>query len=805
MLVLTSWLKEFIPACDIPVEELAARLTLAGLEVEGVEPAYPWLQRAVAARITKVRPHPEGKGLTICTIDAGTSGQAEVVCGAPNVKEGMISAYAPPGTLLPDGQEVLDAKVHGVASKGMLCSGYELAVGDSHEGVMELDEGVAPGTSLEKALDLEDFVLEIGITPNRADCLSVLGVAREASAVLDVELEMKVYDPVVPAQKEAVPVPIIIEKPDLCRRYAGAVLKGVTIGSSPHWLRRRLVACSVRPINNVVDINNYILLERGQPLHAFDLSKLHGPEIRVRCARQGERIETLDGKERELSLEMLVIADADRPVAVAGIMGGANSEVDANTTDILLESAWFEPSQVRRTAKALKLSTEASYRFERGIDPEGVVPSLECAASLIQKLGGAVLAAPIVDEYPAPYKPRKVAIRPWRANRLLGIDLDAGSIASLISKVGIKLTGQDKEKIEGLAPSFRMDLVEEIDLVEEVARLYGFQNIPTKLPRAEIGALPPKKMWQLKNRVRQLLNGNSFKESISYSFISPGDIAALKLPEDDPRNKAVKIMNPLTEEQSVMRTHILPSLLLAASRNQARRNLDLALFEMGKVFLATGKGKLPREEERLCAILSGARFPLSWSWPKEEADFFDLKGAVEEMLAALGVKDVRFELSTPDDPYYAPGTSVRITTGSKIAGTLGEIALDVLKAFDVSGPMYGMDLSLETLKDFFTTEKEFRQLPRYPAAERDAAIIVDADIPAVQLLDFIEEEGVKFLEHVTIFDLYQGKPIPKGKKSVGIRFRYRALDHTLTEEEINAVHEPLIERLLKSFGGELRK
>ncbi len=805
MLVLTSWLKEFVPTCNVSVEELAARLTLAGLEVEGVEPAYPWLQDSVAAKIIQTKAHPDIKGLNICLLDIGSSEQVEVVCGAPNVRVGMMAPYAPPGTILPDGHEVADTKVHGIASKGMLCSEFELAVGDSHEGILELGGDVKPGTSLEEMLGLEDYVLEIGITPNRADCLSILGVAREASAILDKPLEPKSYDLPQALEKVSKIVPIIIEEPDLCRRYAGAVMEGVKIAPSPHWMRRRLVACSIRPINNIVDITNYILLETGQPLHAFDLSKLKGPEIRVRCARQGEKLETLDGKERELSPDMLVIADAERPVAVAGVMGGANSEVDDSTKDILLESAWFAPFQVRRTAKALKLSTEASYRFERGIDPEGVLPVLKGAAHLVHQLTGARLVAPVVDEYPRPYEPRKVALRPARANKVLGIDLDADEVAKLIAKVGVSLENQNKDKIEGVAPSYRMDLVEEIDLIEEVARLHGFQNIPTKLPRAEIGALPPKKMWMLKAKVRQVLNGNSYSEAISYSFISPKDILALKLSKNDPRNSAVKIMNPLTEEQSVMRTHILPSLLMAVARNQARRNLDVALFEMGKVFIATGEEKLPQEEERLGAVLSGSRFPVSWAWPKRGADFFDLKGAVEEMLAALGVKKARFELGTPDDPYYKPGSSVRIMVDSKVLGTMGEIHPEVLKHFDIAGPVYGTDISLDELEQLYTTEKAFKQLPKYPSAERDAAIILDADIPAIQLLDFVNEQGVKFLENVVIFDLYQGKPIPKGKKSVGIRFRYRAPDHTLTEEEIAAVHEPLVENLLKRFGGELRK
>ena len=805
MLIITSWLKEFLPTCDVSEDELAARLTLAGLEVEGIEPAYPWLQKTVAAKLIEVQPHPEGKDLTICLLDIGGPDQIQVVCGAPNVKEGMISAYVPPGTVLPDGQEVKDAKVHGVASKGMLCSEFELAVGDSHEGVLELDPDVTPGTSLEECLGLEDFVLEIGITPNRADCLSVLGVARDAAAVLDIDIKPKKYELIDSSTANISQVPITIEEPDLCPRYGAAILQNINISHSPHWIRRRLFACSIRPINNIVDITNYILLERGQPLHAFDLSKLHGPEIRVRRAKAGEKLQTLDGKERELTPDMLVIADSDQAVAIAGVMGGANSEVDQNTNSILLESAWFEPSQVRRTAKALKLSTEASYRFERGIDPEGVIDALKDAVGLVQQLAGGTLAQPIIDEYPKPFKASKVKVRPKRVNKLLGINLDAASISNILSKLGVELINQSDEAIEAIMPSYRLDLKEEIDLVEEVARLHGFQNIPTKLPRAEIGSLPLRKLWLLKEKIRHILNGNSYREAISYSFIAPKDIAALGLSKDDPRNKAVKIMNPLTEDQSVMRTHILPSLLLAASKNQARRNMDLALFEMGKIFLATEKEKLPKEEERLGIILSGDRFPVSWAWPKQEVDFFDLKGAVEELLTVLGVKNIHFDLGAPDDPYYKQGSSLRIFSDKTLIGTLGEISPKVLKGFDVTGPVYGLDISLDHLVKLYTTEKEFHPLPKYPAAERDVAIIIDSSIPAIQLLDFIREQGVEFLEYVTIFDLYQGKPIPKGKKSIGIKFRYRAEDHTLTEDEINAVHEPLVQKLLNQFRGELRK
>ncbi|MCD4754821.1 MAG: phenylalanine--tRNA ligase subunit beta, partial [Deltaproteobacteria bacterium] len=804
MRILTSWLKEFVHF-TVPVETLAEDLTMAGLEVEEIEPAYKGLAPVVVCSVEEIVPHSHASHLQVCTVIAGEQ-RFDVVCGAPNVEKRQMAALARPGTVLSNGTTVKSSDIYGIHSDGMLCSEAELGIGDNATGILILEPapGCEPGKSLVDVLGLKDWVLDIAVTPNRPDCLSVQGVAREVSAIYGIPLTIPQSPNHQITKSPNHPIPISIEAPDLCGRYTAAVMEGIMIGPSPHWMAMRLQASGIRPINNVVDVTNYVLIELGQPLHAFDLDMLTGPAIEVRPARPGEKIKTIDGKDKELLPDMLVIADAERPVAVAGVMGGAETEVNDDTKRILLESAWFAPTQVRRTSKALKTITESSYRFERGVDPEGVISALYRTVELIGQVTGGCLVGEIKDIYPRPYKPGYLSLRPEKANKLLGTGLEPGQIAQFLERIGIELDHVDDEKIRGTVPTYRLDLKEEVDLVEEIARLHGFPNIPTQVPRAGIVTRAPEPSQGLVDRIRTILSSQGMTEVISYSFMSPEEIEALGLGKNDPRMQMVSVQNPLSDDQSVMRTSIIPSLMGTVARNQARRNMDLGFFEIGTVFYARGTGELPLEEQRIVALCTGARYPESWSLPKEQVDLFDLKGVLQGLLQALGISEWKTVLETPD-PFYLPGTSAGIVWGgNSVLGSFGQIDPDVLEFWDINGPVFVFELSFNALETAASRQLKFTPLARYPAVERDIAVIVPDRLSAQDLLEYISGQAPDFLEEVRIFDIYRGKPVPEGSKSIGMRFTYRALDHTLSDQEVSEVHDPLVRAVLQSYKAKLR-
>ena len=805
MLILISWLKEFVHF-TAPIETLAEDLTMAGLEVEEIEPAYKGLAPVVVCSVEEIVPHPHASHLQVCTVIAGEQ-KFDVVCGAPNVEKGRLAALARPGTVLSDGTTVKSSDIYGIRSDGMLCSEAELGIGDDKTGILILEPapGCEPGNALVDVLGLKDWILDIAVTPNRPDCLSVLGVAREVSAIYGIPLTIPQSPNHQIPQSPNHQIPISIEAPDLCGRYTAAVMEGIRIGPSPHWMAMRLQASGIRPINNVVDVTNYVLIELGQPLHAFDLDMLTGPAIEVRTARSGEKVKTIDGKDREIRPDMLVIADAERPVAVAGVMGGAETEVNNDTKRILLESAWFAPTQVRRTSKALKTITESSYRFERGVDPEGVISALYRTVELIGQVTAGCLVGEIKDIYPKPYKPGYLSLRPERANKLLGTGLETGQIAQFLERIGIELTHVDDEKIKGMVPTYRLDLKEEVDLIEEIARLHGFPNIPTQVPRAGIAARAPEPSQMLVHRIKTILSSQGMTEVISYSFMSPDDIEALGLGKNDPRMQMVSVQNPLSDDQSVMRTSIIPSLMGTVARNQARRNMDLGLFEIGTVFYARGTGELPLEEQRIVALCTGVRYPESWSWPREQVDLFDLKGVLQGLLQALGISEWKTILETPDGPFYLPGTSAGIIWGgNSVLGSFGQIDPNVLEFWDIDGPVFVFELSFNALETAASRQLKFTSLARYPAVERDIAVIVQDRLSAQDLLEYISAQAPDFLEKVQIFDVYRGKPVPEGSKSIGMRFTYRALDHTLSDHEVSDVHDPMVRSVLQSYKAKLR-
>ncbi len=804
MLVLASWLRETAPY-EADHLEVAERLTLAGLEVEAVDPAYPWMEEALVARIARVEPVSEEKGMSLCTVETGSE-QVEVVCGAPNVREGMLTVYVPPGTEMPDGKEIKEVHIYGHRSRGMLCSQMEIMLEGDSSGIFDISSqfpSARVGQKFSALAGMDDLVFEIGITPNRPDCLSIAGVAREVAALYNIPLRIPPVSEIFSAHRSA-DISIEIDDPELCSRYVGSVVNGVSVGKSPGWMARRLAASGIRPINNIVDITNYVLMERGQPLHAFDLDTLKGRGIIVRVSKEKEKIVTLDGKERILPAGVLLICDRQRPVAVAGVMGGLETEVTEKTRSVLLESAWFAPGSIRRTAKTLKLPSEASFRFERGVDFDGQLSAAQRATDLLLDLAGGEFAG-IHDENPRPWKGRRIRMRPQRTNTLLGTDLDAEKMVGILDSIQIRLEDKEDHGLEFSVPSFRPDLKEEIDLVEEIARLHGFASIPTRSPVGELIVESAASDKAFVDGLKAFLAGQGYSEIISYSFISPGEIQALGLDQDDPRTRTVMLKNPLAEDQSVMRTNLVSSMLSTVSRNHKKRNMDLSLFETGAVFINRGPEVLPEEHQRLCCAITGKRFQQTWAWPEQESDFFDMKGLMENLLEHAGIAESVFQVSVKPEPFYVPGTCVEILSnkGTSI-GTLGQVSAKVLGAFDISSRVFLSDLSIPAMMEAASSEKRFCPLARYPAVDLDLSIILDDSVRVQDIFSFIQERKPEILESVSIFDVYRGKPVPRGKKSLAFRFIYRSEDRTLSEAEVLALHEPLVNALLQEFNAEMR-
>lgn len=804
MKVTLNWLKEYTDIALSP-EQLSHRLTMAGLEVDAMERLGEGLDSVIVARLTDVRPHPDADRLTVCAVETGTM-TLQVVCGATNHKAGDLVALAQVGTDLPGGFRIKKSKIRGQDSNGMLCSLTELGLATASEGILILPPGLELGQPVFEALGLKDVRFELGLTPNRPDCLSVVGVAREVAGMSGTLLRLPAPNLVEAGEAAAGKTSITIDDPELCPRYAARLIEGVTIGPSPAWLVRRLESVGMRSINNVVDVTNFVMMELGHPLHAFDFHFLRGRRIVVRRAQDGDRFTTLDGQERTLLSGDLVICDGEGPVALAGIMGGENSEVRPETVDILLESAYFNPAAIRRTSKRLGLHTESSHRFERGADVDMAPVALDRAAALINELAGGRVAAGMIDAYPNPVPRRQLTISAQRASQLLGIDVDAGEIQRVLGGIGLHgefILDRRDGALRVAVPHFRPDLEREVDLIEEVARLVGYERIPVTMPVSTLASQPLPAHLRLAGLLRDCVVGQGFFEVVNYSFVAATAVDRLGLAADDPRRQTVQILNPLTEEQAVMRTTLVPSLLETAARNMAYRTRDLALFELRPVFTPTSGEELPREQLRLTALLSGRREPEGWAQQGADCDFFDIKGVVEELLAALRIDGADWP-AAHGETFYHPGKSCAVEAGGARLGTLGEVHPEVLRAFDIAQPLFLLDLDAEALFAAAGRHPGFRPLSRYPDVERDSALLVDEEVSAKQVLDVLQQVRLKDLESIVLFDVYRGASLPPGKKSLAIRARYRALDRTLTDELVQSLHAKLIAALQKSLGAELR-
>ncbi|MEN8781260.1 MAG: phenylalanine--tRNA ligase subunit beta, partial [Desulfobacterales bacterium] len=591
---------------------------------------------------------------------------------------------------------------------------------------------------------------------------------------------------------------------DLCPRYAARLLSGVTVAPSPFWLQDRLLSIGLKPINNIVDVTNFVLMELGQPLHAFDFDRLAGHRIVVRTAAAGEVFTTLDQKERQLSQDMLMICDAESPVAIGGVMGGHNSEIEPTTTRVLIESAYFNPSSIRKTAKQLGLNTEASFRFERGVDPHGTLAALNRAAQLMSEISGATLVDGLIDAHPKPVDVPVISLGVSQTNRLLGTDFSAPTIASLLQSIEFDVTTENNHRLTVTPPSFRVDVGRPEDLMEEVARLSGYNNIPLTYPAVPVRGRPLLKTRASRNRIKQLMVGCGFNEIVTYSFIGSGDGDRLGLKSDDSRRQTVAIMNPLTEEQAVMRTSLVPGLLQTLQLNLARQERNLKLFEIGKTFFATEPDELPEEIEMLAGLWSGSRFSPSWHTSEVDTDFFDLKGVVESLLQQLDVQQVDFTRLPDDDcTYTRPGVSARIRTQEREIGLLGEIHPQALRRFDLKRTAYIFELNIDRLLPLIPDTKSSRPIPKFPVVTRDVTLIVDRRIESGKILQCVDQMNEELIEALQLFDVFEGKPIPKGRKSISFRIVYRSSTRTLEDEEINRLHQKITGQLLEEFKASL--
>ena len=808
-----NWLQEYVNTDGISATEIADHLTMLGLEVDAVTEVFGELSALKTALILSASPLPDSDHLQVCEVAVGTE-TLQIVCGAPNARKGLVTAVALPGTVLPDGMKIKASKVRGVASSGMLCSERELGLSTDHAGIMELPPDTPHGQSFVQTIRLADTMIEVDLTPNRPDCASVIGIAREIAGITGRALCLPVQDAAVTTPSEEFSV--AVESPELCPRYSARLIRGVTIGPSPLWLRARLLAIGQRPINNIVDITNYVMMEFGQPLHAFDFKNLADAQIIVRTPRPGEEtFTTLDGTERKLEADMLMICDGDRPVAIAGIMGGLNSEVSDQTTDILLESACFNPVSIRKTARRLNLATEASYRFERGVDPDGTVNAMDRAVALFCEIAGGSCGPEGMDVYDGQKPALSLSLRVSRTSELIGMALDQDLIVKLLESIGIGCAGIDEDTIRISPPSFRVDIEREADLVEEVARLIGYNNIPTSLPQVGLSYPEQDKGRLIRQEACRIMTAIGFTEAINYSFTALEHLDRLELAEDDLRRSVVRLLNPLSEEQGVMRSLLLGGLLENVKRNISFQTTAVRLFEVGKVFTPTGNNEQPIEKTRLAGVLSGNLHgnssPLYFK--AQPVDIFDTKGAVESLLDGLRLLDAslptplsfRIPATDQQENFSDPRQSLLVCRDAQVLGTLGKIKKDVLKRFGIKHDVYYFDLDFETISTLPSASKAFSSLPVYPAVKRDIALLLPLHISSGELLKAVEGSQEKLIEHCEIFDIYTGEPIREGYKSVALSITYRSASKTLTEKNVEKSHQKIVAMLTSRFEGTFRE
>jgi phenylalanyl-tRNA synthetase beta chain len=789
-----NWLKQYVDF-DWSPQELAEKLTFAGIEVENVVSVGGGaMEQVVVCQIISSEKHPNADKLTVCRVNDGKA-ERQIVCGAHNYKVGDRVPLALPGVTLPNGLTIKLAKLRGVESQGMMCSAEELGLPKGEDGLLILPAETPIGIRLSEAMGGADTVFDIEVTPNRPDWLSVIGIAREVSALTGKPLKLPKTSLTEGAETAESLTSVKVEATDLCPRYTARVIRGVKIGPSPAWLKQTLEKVGLRSINNVVDATNYVLLECGHPLHAFDYNLLKGEsmegraparpfgesghagaspskrQIIVRRAKKGEQLTVIDGTRHELFPDMLVIADAKRPVALAGIMGGKESEINDATTDVLLEGAYFLPSNIRKTARKLGLSSESSYRFERGTDIEGLVWVGNRAAALIQQLAGGQIACGLVDVQAKPIQKRRVKCRFAQVNRLLGIEVSPETVHRIFTALSVPVMAADANTCEVEVPTFRVDLEREADLIEEVCRIYGVDKIPAKMQPATAVVSEFDAKWDAIARIRQVLTALGFDEAMNQTLVGVDSFVGAQ------HAAPLRLQNPLSVEQSALRSSLVPGLLVNLRINVSRHQDDARLFEIGRVFGADGKESL-----RLALAVTGRRNPQSWETGAREVklDYFDVKGALEELAVSLG----------------APGVA---------DAEVKQVSLVQAKKLDLRDAVFAAEIELEPLLARSGGEKQFHELPKFPAVVRDVALVVAESTTHADILSVIKKSGNKNLERVELFDIFHGGTIPTGKKSMAYSLTYRAAERTLTDAEVNEAHDQLKRQLERALSCEIRE
>ena len=823
MLVPIEWLKDYIDL-DVSTEEFCDRMIMSGSNLETCEHFCEEMENVVVGRIDKIEKHPDADKLVVCKVDVGQDEDIQIVTGAPNVFEGAYVPVALHNSRIPGplhgqpkqegGVKIKKGKLRGVESYGMLCSAGELGFEDKvvpvahKDGIWILEDEYETGKDFAEALELKQAVVDFEITPNRPDCLAMVGMAREASATF--EKPFKYPDTEIANEngkgESKDYVSVEIKNPESCRRYVARIVTDVKVEQSPWWLQKRLMYAGMRPINNIVDITNFVMLEYGQPIHAFDINQVKGGKIIVENAAQGEKFTTLDNTERVLSDDMLLIKDSERGIAIAGVMGGLNSEIEEDTTTIIIESANFNGDSVRSTSKKLGLRTEASARFEKGIDPNLCEAAADRVCRLIELVGAGKVCKGSVDNYPSEAKAKTIDIRVDRINHVMGVELGREYMEKVLRSLEIKVEGSGNI-MTVTPPTVRQDLLEEEDYIEEVARIYGYDRLPVTLPKGNNEAGMPEER-ALRDLTRESLCGMGLNEIQTYSFVSPKGVDNIGIAEDSWERAFVKILNPLGEENSVMRTVLTPNMLEVLGRNYSRNIEKAGAFEIGNTFIKNmmDEDELPDEQYSLCIGMYG-----------KGEDFYSLKGILEELLRVLGIKDVRF---TPESEYgtYHPGRCARISVKSKMKladgaeplydelGIMGEIHPDVAERYGMSGVrIYCCELMFDAVKRHSDRTVVYVPLPKYPSTSRDIALLVDEDMEVGKIEDVIKEYAGNILESVKLFDVYRGKQVEEGKKSVAFALTYRDKDKTLTDEEVAKVHGKVLEALKEKLNAVLRE
>ncbi|MDR3204629.1 MAG: phenylalanine--tRNA ligase subunit beta [Deltaproteobacteria bacterium] len=808
MLASFSWLDEYVNLKNISIEEVADKLTMVGLEVEDLRDSLAHLKSVVAAEV--VETVPSGSKLNLVTLGCAERGLIKVLCGDATVEKGKIYPLALVGAELPVGK-VGEKTIGDIVSSGMLCSAMELGLGARSDRVMELRKQdypfLAPGRSLSEILKFSDWGLEISVTPNRGDALCIMGIARELSACLNRPLKSLQIRYVESLRSAFDQISVAIEAPEHCWRYTGRIINGVTPSPGPDWMARRLISAGLRPINNIVDVTNYVMLELGLPLHAFDLAKIAGPSIIVKTYGPGRKITTLDGVERTLKAEHnIVISDAEKAVGLGGIMGCLNSEVDSATKDVFLESALFNPATIRKTSKALGLSTDASYRFERGQDPNFCSIALNRAVGLIAELCSTKVAQGRLDVYPKLIRPKEVNFRPSRCKALLGTNYKKRDIERALGAIGLTLEKKDKDCYLAIIPTFRPDLTREVDIIEEVVRLLDFNSLPATLPHPPAAALEPPLAFNLREKLRDILVAAGYCEHLSYSFINRDFVDKLDLPPDHNwRSSLVSILNPLSEDQGVLRPSLVPGLLSALRLNQYHGQWDAALFETGTIFCFSQSGGQIVESQKLAVILAGQLGRGRWSDPKRAVDFWDIKGLVELLAEKLDL-DLSFGRRGGLIPPFinlVEGAAIFLN-GTQIGylGLLSARSRKNLALKEAGGQVYILEIEIDNLP--LSTGKPFKPWSGFPGVTRDLAVVVDSAIESSNLIASISALRSLPLADITVFDLYRGDKVPKGKKSLALRLFFQSKERTLTDELVNGYFKTILETLSNEFEAVLR-